>query len=199
MRHGHFKRLAAAASIVASLAASSAAYAETKLVVGYQQIVGPFVAAIADGRFDAAAKEAGYSIDWRQFSSAGDISTYKLAAPLGAKGPEGIFNLGDLDPKEAFKPSGIEEVLVINTLPWERTVIVEEPEPRGGAAPVGILDCFFNRGSGWGGGRPIPPVRRLGGIVPAMGYAFLKIAPPDSSRSPSSPRSAARRARASIR
>ena len=104
-----------------------------------------------------------------------------LAEPLGEKGPEGIFNLGDLDPKEAFKPSGIDEVLVINTLPWERQVVVEEPEPRGGAAPVGILDCFFNRGSGWGGGRPIPPVRRLAGTVPAMGYAFLKIAEPDSS------------------
>ena len=60
----------------------------------------------------------------------------QLAAPLGTKGPEGIFNLGDLEPEEAFKPSGIEEVLVINTLPWERQVIVEEPEPRGGAAPT---------------------------------------------------------------
>ena len=75
---------------------------------------------------------------------------------------------------------------MINTLPWERRVIVEEPEPRGGAAPVGILDCFFNRGSGWGGGRPIPPVRRLAGTVPAMGYAFLQIAEPTPpiSRSP---------------
>jgi alpha-mannosidase len=99
-----------------------------------------------------------------------------LAAPLGEPGPEGIFNLGDLDPAEAFKPSGIEELLVINTLPWERQVIVEEPEPRGGAAPLGILDCFFNRGSGWGGARPIPPVRRVAGTVPAMGYAFLPIA-----------------------
>ncbi|WVT75660.1 taurine ABC transporter substrate-binding protein (plasmid) [Sinorhizobium chiapasense] len=91
MRHGHFKRLAAAASIVASLAASSAAYAETKLVVGYQQIVGPFVAAIADGRFDAAAKEAGYSIDWRQFSSAGDITTALASGdvPIGVLGSTG--------------------------------------------------------------------------------------------------------------
>ena len=79
-----------------------------------------------------------------------------LAAPLGTKGPEGIFNLGDLDPEEAFKPSGIDEVLVFNTLPWERKVIVEEPEPRGGAAPVGMLDTFFNRRSAWGGPRPIP-------------------------------------------
>jgi hypothetical protein len=104
-----------------------------------------------------------------------------LAAPLGRRGPEGIFNLGDLKPEEAFKPSGIEEILVVNTLPWERRVLVEEPEPRGGAAPVGILDCFFNRGSGWGGSRPIPPLRRVAGTVPAMGYAFLKIAQPDAS------------------
>lgn len=110
-----------------------------------------------------------------------------LAKPLGRRGPEGIFNLGDLKPEEAFRPSGIDEVLVINTLPWERQVIVEEPEPRGGAAPVGILDCFFNRGSGWGGSRPIPPMRRLSGSVPALGYAFLKIAEPDSSDIKASP------------
>ena len=91
MLHGHFRRLAAAASIVASLTASGVAYAETKLVVGYQQIVGPFVAAIADGRFDAAAKEAGYSIDWRQFSSAGDITTALASGdvPIGVLGSTG--------------------------------------------------------------------------------------------------------------
>ena len=85
-----------------------------------------------------------------------------LAKPLGTPGPEGIFNLGDLKPEEAFKPSGIDEVLVFNTLPWERRVLVEEPEPRGGAAPDGILDCFFNRGSGWGGvaADPAGPSRR---------------------------------------
>ena len=54
---------------------SGAASAQTNVVVGYQQIVGPFLSAIADGRFDAAADEAGYTIDWRQFSSGGDIST----------------------------------------------------------------------------------------------------------------------------
>ena len=86
-----------------------------------------------------------------------------------------------MKPEEAFKPSGIEDLLVINTLPWERKVIVEEPEPRGGAAPDGVLDCFFNRGSGWGGVRPIPPVRRTAGTIPAMGYAFLQIASVDAS------------------
>jgi hypothetical protein len=98
-----------------------------------------------------------------------------LAAPLGEKGPEGSFNLGDLEPETAFPPSGIDDILVINTLPWERQVIVEEPEPRGGAAPVGVLDTFFVRASTWGGARPIPPVRRVAGTLPPMGYAFLAV------------------------
>ena len=98
-----------------------------------------------------------------------------LAAPLGSKGPEGIFNLGNLDPAEAFKASGIEQVLVFNTLPWERQVIVEEPEPRGGAAPVGMLDTFFNRRSTWGGPRNYPEIRRVAGTIPPMGYAFLDL------------------------
>jgi taurine transport system substrate-binding protein len=87
----HFNRMAATASILAGLFASGAAYAETNLVVGYQQIVGPFVAAIADGRFDAAAKEVGYTIDWRQFSSAGDITTALASGdvPIGVIGSTG--------------------------------------------------------------------------------------------------------------
>jgi alpha-mannosidase len=104
-----------------------------------------------------------------------------LARPVSKPGPEGIFNLGDLTPEEAFKPSGINELLVINTLPWDREVLVDEPEPRGGAAPDGVLDCFFNRGSGWGGARPIPPLRRVAGTVPALGYAFLPITALDAS------------------
>ncbi len=68
------------------------AQAQTKVVVGYQQIVGPFVSAIADGRFDKAAKEAGYQIDWRQFSSAGDISSAFASrdVPIGVLGSTGI-------------------------------------------------------------------------------------------------------------
>jgi taurine transport system substrate-binding protein len=71
---------------------AGAAAAETTVVVGYQQIVGPFVSAIADGRFDAAAKEAGYTIDWRQFSSGGDISTALASGnvPIGVLGSTGI-------------------------------------------------------------------------------------------------------------
>jgi len=88
---------------------------------------------------------------------------------------QGNFNLGDHDPKEAFPDTKSDELLVINTLPWERDVIVEEPEARWGAAPVGILDIFFNRASGWGGLRPISPVRKIACKLPAYGYKFVKI------------------------
>ncbi|MBT1156883.1 taurine ABC transporter substrate-binding protein [Aminobacter anthyllidis] len=87
----HFKHLASAATVAAGVFTSCLAYAETTVVVGYQQIVGPFVTAIADGRFDAAAKEAGYTIDWRQFSSGGDISTALASGnvPIGVIGSTG--------------------------------------------------------------------------------------------------------------
>ncbi|MFK4825986.1 taurine ABC transporter substrate-binding protein [Paenochrobactrum sp. BZR 588] len=81
-----------AGSILAASLWSSTAYAETNVVVGYQQIVGPFLTAIADSRFDAAAKKAGYTIDWRQFSSGGDISTALASGnvPIGVLGSTGI-------------------------------------------------------------------------------------------------------------
>jgi len=68
------------------------ALAETTVVVGYQQIVGPFINAIADGSIDAAAEKAGYKIDWRQFSSGGDISTALASGnvPVGVIGSTGI-------------------------------------------------------------------------------------------------------------
>lgn len=83
-----FKHLSGAVAIAAGVLTSFAAQAETSVVVGYQQIVGPFISAIADGRFDAAAKEAGYTIDWRQFSSGGDISTALASGnvPIGVIG-----------------------------------------------------------------------------------------------------------------
>jgi len=75
-----------------ALSLSCGAYAATKVVVGYQQIVGPFVSAIADGSFDKALQEAGYEVDWRQFSSAGDISSAFASrdVPVGVLGSTGI-------------------------------------------------------------------------------------------------------------
>ncbi len=86
-----FKQWAAVASLAVGLFQAGLARAEETVVVGYQQIVGPFVTAIADGRFDKAAKEAGYSIDWRQFSSGGDISTALASGnvPIGVIGSTG--------------------------------------------------------------------------------------------------------------
>jgi taurine transport system substrate-binding protein len=83
--------LAGLATSVLALS-TAAAKAETTIVVGYQQIVGPFVSAIADGSFDRAAKAIGYKIDWRQFSSAGDISTAFASGdvPVGVLGSTGI-------------------------------------------------------------------------------------------------------------
>lgn len=69
------KAATAAIALAATISGAGTAAAETNVVVGYQQIVGPFLTAIADGSIDAAVKTEGYTIDWRQFSSGGDIST----------------------------------------------------------------------------------------------------------------------------
>jgi hypothetical protein len=96
-----------------------------------------------------------------------------LTQGLGTPGPEGRFNLGDLDPHEAYPAPNDDYVFVVNSLPWSRDVLVEEPELRGGAAPAGVLDCFFPRDVSWGGHRPHTPLLRISGIVPGFGYAFL--------------------------
>lgn len=117
------RRVAVATAVIGLT--STAVSAET-IVVGYQQIVGPFVAAIADGRLDAAAESAGYDIDWRQFSSGGDISTALASGnvPIGVIGSTGIAasttrgvdlqlfwildNIGKAEALVARKDSGIE-------------------------------------------------------------------------------------------
>jgi taurine transport system substrate-binding protein len=121
------KYMAGAAAIAAGLLTSSLARAETNVIIGYQQIVGPFIAAIADGRFDAAAKEAGYIVDWRQFSSGGDISTALASGnvPIGVIGSTGttaaatrgvelelfwiLDNIGKSEALVAREGSGIEK------------------------------------------------------------------------------------------
>ena len=100
-------------------------------------------------------------------------ATNGIADDVSDRGPQGAFNLGDLEPEVAFPPSGVDELLIVNTLPWERTVVVEEPQARGAAAPAGVLDTFFNRETGWGGAKPITPMRRVTARVPASGYAFV--------------------------
>jgi taurine transport system substrate-binding protein len=71
---------------------AGSAHAHTKVVIGHQLIVGPFLTAIADGSFDAAARQAGYVIEWRKFQSTGDI-TVALASgnvTMGVLGSTGI-------------------------------------------------------------------------------------------------------------
>lgn len=100
-------------------------------------------------------------------------SANSLAANISEGGIEGSFNLGDLDPNDAYPIPDESQVLIINPLPWDQEVLIDEPELRGGAAPEGILDCFFPRDVSWGGFRPKLPIRRVRGMVPAYGYTFL--------------------------
>ena len=74
----------------ASMLGVGSAYAQQKKVtLGYQLIVGPFLVAIANGSFE---KATGYKLDWRQFTSAGDITSAFASGdvPLGVLGSTGI-------------------------------------------------------------------------------------------------------------
>ncbi len=87
--------LTAARMLIGSVAGASMlgarnAFAQQKTVtIGYQLIVGPFLTAIANGSFE---KATGYKIDWRQFSSAGDITSAFASGdvPIGVLGSTGI-------------------------------------------------------------------------------------------------------------
>lgn len=102
-------------------------------------------------------------------------SARTLAERVATPGIEGMFNLGDLDPRAAYPHTGADSLLVINPLPWARIVTVDEPEQRGWAAPAGVLDSFFPRNVPWGGFRPETPLRRVSGEIPAFGYAFIPL------------------------
>ncbi|MBA2520419.1 MAG: hypothetical protein H0V24_12190, partial [Chloroflexia bacterium] len=98
-----------------------------------------------------------------------------LASTVADQDTEGMFNLGDLEPRAAYPAPRADSLLVINTLPWPRPVHVTEPEQRGRAAPAGVLECFFPRDVPWGGDRPGTPMRVVSGEVPGFGYAFLPL------------------------
>lgn len=95
-----------------------------------------------------------------------------VAGTLADRIPEGRFNLGDLDTEAAYPSDERAELLVFNTLPRERTVIVEVPEFRSGGAPAGMLESFFPRDVPWGGPPHTEPAR-VRVTVPAWGYAFV--------------------------
>ena len=105
--------------------------------------------------------KAGYA--FRASASAHDMlakAAGKVARSLGEGAPGGRFNLGDLTPEEAYPLDEPRGVLALNTLPWARQLIVDEPRQRGGAAPVGVLDMFFLKvspGEAETGDRPANP------------------------------------------
>lgn len=97
-----------------------------------------------------------------------------VADAVGEKAPDGRFNLGDLTPEEAYPLDEDRGLLVVNTLPWDRALIVDEPGQRGNAAPAGVLDMFFPAGVPWGGDKPSSELLTCEGEVPGWGYAYLK-------------------------
>lgn len=89
-RRGFGQQALGAAVALAAASAGLPAFAKgEKVVIGYQTIVGPFPAAIPGGDFE---KATGYKIDWRQFTSAGDITAAFASGdvPLGILGSTGI-------------------------------------------------------------------------------------------------------------
>ena len=97
----------------------------------------------------------------------------ELADSRAERGIEGRFNLGELTDEEAYPRAEGIELLVVNTLPWPRTVVVEEPDLRGGGAPVGMLEQFFPPNVPWGGALPHVETRRVLAELPGFGYAFV--------------------------
>ncbi|HLX28676.1 MAG TPA: taurine ABC transporter substrate-binding protein [Casimicrobiaceae bacterium] len=89
VRSSRWKALAGAVVLPFVLAGAPSHAQDKTVTIGYQTIVGPFPAAIADGSFE---KATGYKISWRQFTSAGDISAAFASGdvPIGVLGSTGI-------------------------------------------------------------------------------------------------------------
>ncbi len=88
----------------------------------------------------------------------------KLASGYAKQEDEVRYDLGHLPPEIAKPTPTYEELMVINTLPYDREVIVEEPVRRGGQAPNGMLEMFVPRGLTWGI-KPDAEGRRVQGRV----------------------------------
>lgn len=102
--------------------------------------------------------------------------TRRLLETIGDPLPTGRFNLGDLSDAQAF---GHDEdaALLVNTLPYPRTLEVLVPEYRGGGAPAGVLESEFPRDVPWGG-QPSEGLQRVRADVPGYGYAFADLDTP---------------------
>lgn len=85
-----------------------------------------------------------------------------------------IYDLGHLPPEIVEPKSECDELFVLNTLPHERHIVIEEPLRRSGLAPAGMLEMFVPRGLSWGIKSDMEG-KRVEGTVPGFGYAFLPI------------------------
>jgi alpha-mannosidase len=97
-----------------------------------------------------------------------------FAETRGEAAPEGTLTLGRLAAEEAYPP-GPDELLVINTLPWARRLLVDEPELRRGAPPVGTLEGQLSGGRSWDWALARPAPRRASAELSGFGYAFVRL------------------------
>lgn len=97
-----------------------------------------------------------------------------LASEHAKQEDEVRFDLGHLPPEIAKPEPQYKELFVINPLPYDRDVIVEEPVRRGGQAPNGMLEAFVPRGLTWGI-KPDDEGKRMKGKIPGFGYAFVPL------------------------
>ncbi|WP_276353036.1 glycoside hydrolase family 38 C-terminal domain-containing protein [Cohnella caldifontis] len=121
-------------------------------------------------------KKANYA--YQAAAEAHDIlarAARRLASGLARQEDEVRFDLGHLPPELAKPAPTYQELLVLNTLPHDREIVVEEPIRRGGQAPNGMLEMFMPRGLTWGI-KPDAEGRRVAGKVAGFGYAFLPLA-----------------------
>jgi hypothetical protein len=130
-----------------------------------------------DGLFSRSQwnRKSGYA--YHASAEAHDIlarSARSLAADHGRQEDEVCFDLGHLPPEIAKPEPQYKELMVINTLPFDRNLIIEEPIRRGGQAPNGMLEMFMPRGLTWGI-KPDEVGRRVEGIVPGFGYSFIPL------------------------
>jgi alpha-mannosidase len=130
-----------------------------------------------DGLFSRSQwnRKSGYA--YHASAEAHDIlarSARGLAVDHGRQEDEVCFDLGHLPPEIAKPEPQYKELMVINTLPFDRDLIIEEPIRRGGQAPNGMLEMYMPRGLTWGI-KPDEVGRRVEGTVPGFGYSFIPL------------------------
>lgn len=98
-----------------------------------------------------------------------------FAATKGEKDANVAFDLGHLPPEVAKPKEKYTELLVLNSLPFERKVLVDEPVRRSGHAPNGMLEMNVPRGITWGVKSDLVG-KKVEGVVPGFGYSFIPVA-----------------------